>query len=177
MEDQLTLGQIIGDVEKYAPEVVPEVEAKEMIGKFPGRITVAELKTGETNGKDWARVNLRIECTEDGLEGRLAFINMFLGTEPPLYPQGETKSQTELFLDTMKTAGLDFEDKSVEGFETSVANLVGQSCMFKSWHKKKKNSEGKYIPQYNDKDYKVLAQKLIAPNQGNDEPTGNPYLS
>ena len=163
MEQQLNLEGIIGNVVDYQPEVIPEVEAKEMIGTFKGKITQADIKTGTStkNGKDWACVNLRLECQDEGLTGRLAFISLFLGAEPSLYGDPD-KSQTEIFLDTLETAGLKFEGKSVTEFEQSVKSLIGQEAFYKSWHKKKK-VDGKMVPQINESGYKVLAQRLIAP--------------
>ena len=178
MSEQLTLGEIIGNVDTYVPIVVEEVEAKEMIGKFPGKITKSELKTGTTNGREWASVNCTLECTAEGLESRLAFINIFLGKEPPMYgtPEEKSKSQTENFLDKLETAKLIFEDKSESGFLMSVNKLVGQECWFKSKQKKKKSEEGKYVPQVNDAGYKVLVQTLIAPVVDKEESkTGSRY--
>ena len=162
MTEQNDLFEIIGDSSNYKPEIIPEVEVKEMIGKFNGRITIAELVTGEKNDKKWAKVALRIECIDEGLVGRLAFINSFLGAEPSMYTKSG-KSQTEDFLDLMETAGLLFKDTTPQGFEASVKDLVGQECRFKSRHKKKKDQDtGKYVPLFNDAGYKVLAQDLIA---------------
>lgn len=164
MKEQLNLEGIIGDVSNYQPVELVEPEAKEMIGTFKGKITQSELKTGtSTSGKDWARVDLRLECLEDGLTGRLAFITLFLGKEPSMFGDPD-KSQTQIFLDTIDTAGLKFENKTAEGFSMSVGKLVGQECWFKSWHKKKKNAlTNKYELQFNDSGYKVLAQKLVKP--------------
>ena len=166
--------EVIGSWDDYEAETIKEVPKKEMIGDFNGKIIEAETKIGESlAGKKWAKVNIKIECSEEGLEGRLAFINIFLGKEPPMYGNQE-KSQTKQFLDTMKTAKLVFDGSSKENFTASVANLVNQECMFRSWHKGAKNKEtGKVEKKFNDAGYKALAQRLIGKDE-EDEFSGLP---
>lgn len=158
MTEELNLGNVFD----YEPVAIPEVEPKEMIGKFKGVIQKTEVTKGDSSGREWTRVSITLQCLEDGFENRLAFVTMFLGSEPPMYGN-QDKTQTEVFLDTIKTAELDFKHGSQDEFVASLDGLAGQECYFKSWHASKKNDDGKFEKKFNDAGYKVLKQSLIAP--------------
>jgi hypothetical protein len=173
MEDKLNyveayddVGSIIGDVSQYAPREIEEPVRKEPIGQFDGTITKAEIITGEKDGRKWARVDLGVGIDDAGVFPNTAYITCWLGDKPPLYPDGCEQTQTEIFLDTMFTAGLELPDVSPKGFANSVSGLVGQRCRIRSWILRKKNKEtGEMEEQFNDKGYKKYKARFIAPEE------------
>ena len=157
------IGGILGDIKDYCPREVEEAVRKEPIGEFEGTVTRADLVTGEKDGRKWARVDLGVGIDDAGVFPNTSYITLWLGDKPPLYPEDCEQTQTEIFLDTMFTAGLTLADVSAAGFRSSVEGLVGQKCKIRSWIMRKKNKEtGKMEEQINDKGYKRYKARLMA---------------
>jgi hypothetical protein len=163
IDENEDIGGIIGDVSKYSPREIEEPVRKEPIGEFDGTITRADIVTGEKDGRKWARVDFAVGIDDMGVFPNNAFITLWLGDKPPMYPEDCEQTQTEIFLDTMFTAGLELPDLSKDGFGRSVAGLKGQRCRIRSWVMRKKNPDtGKMEEQFSDKGYKKYKARFIA---------------
>ena len=168
--DEVDVKDIIGDVSSYVPKEIEEPERREPIGSFDCIINSASISTGETNGRKWANVQVVAVIDDMGVFPARQYITLWLGNEPPLYPEGCEQTQTEIFLDMIHTAGLEFD---AGDFNKSVEALTGKKCRIRSWVMKKKDKEtGKMEVQINDKGYKKYKAKLIAPDS---LPTDAPF--
>ena len=160
--EEVDVSDVIGDVSNYVPKEIEEPERKEPIGSFDCVINSAYTSTGTSaEGRKWANVQIVAVIDDMGVFPARHYITMWLGKEPPLYPEGCEQTQTEIFLDTMHTAGLEFDASDFQG---SLDRLTGKKCRIRCWEHKKKNKEtGKMEVQFNDKGYKKYKAKLIAP--------------
>ena len=94
--DEVDVKDIIGDVSSYVPKEIEEPERREPIGSFDCIINSASISTGETNGRKWANVQVVAVIDDMGVFPARQYITLWLGNEPPLYPEGCEQTQTEI---------------------------------------------------------------------------------
>ena len=159
---EVGIDEVIGDVSAYAPKEITEPVYKEPIGDFDAVIDSTSISTGETNGRKWASVNLTFAINDMDIRPSKLYGTYWLGKEPPKYPEGCEQTQTEIFLDTVHTAGLKFDSAN---FNASVEGLKNQQCRVHGQWKKKKNKEtGNLDGVITKAGYKKFEGRLIAPN-------------
>jgi hypothetical protein len=153
--DIIDVNEFVGDISAYVPE---EIIIKEPIGDFDGTILGSTINSGSTDGRKWVRVNLDVGINDKSVFPNVAYVTMWLGNEVDKY-NGKTK--TQIFYDTLKTAGLTFD---VTDTKKTVDNLVGQKCRIKSkWQVKKNKETQKFENQYTTAGNKKYVANLISP--------------
>lgn len=159
--EKVDVSELLGDISEYTPREVENVEFKEPIGKFDATVIEALTKTGvsQKTGKPWGLVNIVVELADETVLPRIVRATYFIGKEKPKFPPNYDGTQTMLFLDHVKDAGMTFDQSD---FSKSLIDLTGQKCRVRVWARRTLNpATGKKEVMLNDSGYKNYDAALI----------------